>query len=50
VSETAVHGGAIMRKTLRLIVASIAVIFASFPLSTREEVATTQIMRTDKHI
>jgi hypothetical protein len=39
-----------MRKTLRLIVASIAVIFASFPLSTRAEVATTQIMLTDKHI
>jgi len=39
-----------MHQTLRFIIASIAVIFASFPLSTRAEVVTTQIMLTDKHI
>ena len=39
-----------MRQTLRLIIASAAVVFASFPLSTLAELATTQIMLTDKNI
>jgi hypothetical protein len=39
-----------MRHTLGLIIASIAVVFASFPLSTRAEVVTTQIMLTEKQI
>jgi hypothetical protein len=39
-----------MHQTLRLMIASIAVIFASFPLSTLAELATTKVMLTDKHI
>jgi hypothetical protein len=39
-----------MRQTLRFIIASIVVISASFPLITRAEVVTTQIMLTEKHI
>jgi hypothetical protein len=39
-----------MRQTLRLIIASIAAVFASLPLSARAEVATMQIMLTEKHI
>ena len=39
-----------MRQTLRLIIASIAAVFASLPLSARAEVATMQIMLTEKQI
>jgi hypothetical protein len=39
-----------MHPTLRLIIASVVVVFASLPRSTLAEVATTQIMLTDKHI
>jgi hypothetical protein len=39
-----------MRQTLRLIVASVALVFASFPRSAAAEVGTTQIMLTEKHI
>src|SRR5438552_1209789 len=39
-----------MRQTLRLIVASVAIVFASFPRSAPAENATAQIMLTEKHI
>jgi hypothetical protein len=39
-----------MHQTIRLIIAAIAAVFASFPCSAPAEVATTQIMLTEKHI
>jgi hypothetical protein len=39
-----------MHQTIRLIIATIAAVFASFPCSAPAQVATTQIMLTDKHI
>src|SRR3954451_8997327 len=39
-----------MHQTLRLIIASVAVLFASLPRSAPAEVGTTQIMLTEKHI